>query len=291
MLFGGGKKEVIPTWQQFVLGGLSGCGASLCTHPMDTIKVRMQLSGMNTKESTQEGIIRTGIRVTKTEGLLALYKGLSASLLRQATYTTARFGLYLKIKEVLEKTGPMPWYSKLAASMLAGSGGAIVGSPADVVLVRMQADGKAPPHLRNNYKNAFDGLFRIAKNEGILSWWRGSGPNVYRAALMSAGQLASYDQSKQVLLQTGYFKDNIITHFTASLIASFVATVLTNPLDVVKTRLMNQKQGAVGEFAYSSMTDCFTKILKNEGPMGLYKGFLPFFCSSWTSNNSDFYIL
>src|SRR5690242_5294756 len=53
-----------------------------------------------------------------------------------------------------------------------GSGGAIVGSPADVVLVRMQADGKAPPELRNNYKNAFDGLYKIAKNEGILNWFR-----------------------------------------------------------------------------------------------------------------------
>jgi solute carrier family 25 oxoglutarate transporter 11 len=66
----------------------------------------------------------------------------------------------------------MPLYQKFAASMIAGAGGSLVGSPADVVLVRMQADGKAPPELRHNYKNAFDGLYRIAKSEGIASWWR-----------------------------------------------------------------------------------------------------------------------
>jgi len=278
MSFGGTKKEAIPTWQQFVLGGLSGCGASLCTHPLDTIKVRMQLSGMNTKASTGEGIFTTGLKVTRNEGLFALYKGLSASLLRQATYTTARFGFYLKLKDIFEKksSGPMPWYSKLMVSMIAGSGGAIVGSPADVVLVRMQADGKKPLNQRANYKNVFDGLYRIAKEEGIGSWWRGCLPNVYRAALMSAGQLASYDQAKQFLLLTPYFKDNTVTHFTASLIAAFVATVLTNPLDVIKTRIMDRKKGDLG-IAYKGSLDAFMQISKTEGLRGLYKGFIPFF--------------
>jgi hypothetical protein len=237
----------------------------------------MQLSGMGSKASG-EGIMATALNVTKQEGPLALYKGLSASLLRQATYTTSRFGFYLKLKDIFEtNSGPMPWYQKLPASMLAGAGGALVGSPADVVLVRMQADGKAPPELRVNYKNAFDGLAKLAKTEGIMSWWKGCGPNVYRAALMSAGQLASYDQAKQLLLTTPYFKDNTFTHFTASLLAAFVATVLCNPLDVIKTRIMNQKKGEHGMVVYKGSFDCAAQILKTEGPMGFYKGFVPFF--------------
>ena len=65
----------------------------------------------------------------------------------------------------------------------------------------------------------------MAKSEGISSWWKvkllffvsviffkGSAPNVYRAALMSVGQLTAYDQAKQILLQL-HFKDNTLTHF------------------------------------------------------------------------------
>lgn len=270
-----GKKEVLPTWQQFALGGLSGCSAAMCTHPFDTIKVRMQLAEVGVK-GVSVGMWGTGTRLIQQEGALALYRGLTASLLRQATYTTARFGFYLKLKEQFEKNGPMPLYQKFLASMLAGSGGAIFGSPADVVLVRMQADGKKPVNERVNYKNAFDGLYRIAKAEGIGAWWNGCLPNVYRAALMSAGQLASYDQSKQLLLKTPYFKDNTATHFTASLIAALVATILTNPFDVVKTRIMDHKKGDKG-VAYKGSLDALVKISQSEGLRGLYKGFLPFF--------------
>lgn len=156
--------------------------------------------------------------------------------------------------------------------MVAGAGGAMVGSPADVILVRMQADGKLPVDQRRNYKNAFNGIFRIIKDEGPLKLWKGCFPNVGRAMLMTAGQLASYDQAKQFLLTTPYFEDNRKTHFTASLIAGFVASVITSPVDVVKTRIMNQKDAA-----YKNAIDCGFKILASEGPFGFYKGFTPYF--------------
>jgi hypothetical protein len=50
-------------------------------------------------------------------------------------------------------------------------------------------------------------------NVFIVASLQGSGPNMYRAMLMTAGQIASYDQFKQIMLQSGYFKDNTTTHF------------------------------------------------------------------------------
>lgn len=222
-----------------------------------------------------DGMLKTGLNVLSKEGIPAIYKGLSASLLRQGTYTTARFGLYLQIKDAMAPDGNLSLFKKFAVSMLAGAGGSLVGSPADVVLVRMQADGKLPAEKRRNYKHAFDGLYRIAKEEGIAALWKGCLPNLNRAMFMSAGQLASYDQAKQILLQTPLFKDNIVTHFTASLIAAFVATVLTNPLDVVKTRIMNQSKESTQ--LYKNSIDCGIKIFKIEGLGGFYKGFVPYF--------------
>lgn len=55
------------------------------------------------------------------------------------------------------------------------------------------------------YKNVFDALFRIIKEEGILTLWRGAIPTMGRAMVVNAAQLASYSQAKQALLDSGNF--------------------------------------------------------------------------------------
>eukprot|EP00026_Physarum_polycephalum_P012494 Phypoly_transcript_12811.p1 GENE.Phypoly_transcript_12811~~Phypoly_transcript_12811.p1 ORF type:complete len:298 (+),score=35.64 Phypoly_transcript_12811:154-1047(+) len=270
MGFGGKSNE--PTWLPFIVGGLSGMGAAAATHPIDLLKVRMQLYGESGKEMGRVGLFKTAVLIAK-DGPLAFYKGLSASLLRQATYTTTRFGAYDFFKDQLTKgqqTQVLPLYQKVVVSVAAGCVGAIVGTPSDVVMVRMQADGKQPVELRRNYKNVFDGLFRIVREEGIFNMFRGCTPNVVRGGLMTAGQIASYDQAKQMMLQSGFFKDNISTHFIASFFASIVATTVTSPVDVVKTRVMTASN------LYSGTLDCFVKTFRNEGIGAFYKGYLPY---------------
>jgi len=169
-------------------------------------------------------------------------------------------------------------WKSIACSMAAGAGGAIAGSPADVVLVRMQADGKLPVEQRRGYKNAIDGLAKIVRDEGPMALTRGCIPNIYRAMLMTAGQLTSYDQAKGLILKHTEMKDGTALHITASMIAAFIASVITNPMDVIKTRIMNQaKSAAPGTQVYTSSVDCALKIIKHEGPQGLWKGFIPFF--------------
>ncbi|EGD79642.1 dicarboxylate carrier protein [Salpingoeca rosetta] len=117
-------------------------------------------------------------------------------------------------------------------------------------------------------------LVRIIREEGIGKLYSGLGPNVIRAMLMTAGQLASYDTFKQLLLTTtgGLFKDNLVTHFTASTLAGGVATLLTQPVDVVKTRVMAATPGT-----YSSALQCAGMTLKQEGPLAFFRGMVPAF--------------
>lgn len=63
-------------------------GATLFVQPLDLIKNRMQLSG---KKTTTLSI---ATNILKNEGFFAFYNGLSAGLLRQASYTTVRLGVY-----------------------------------------------------------------------------------------------------------------------------------------------------------------------------------------------------
>lgn len=81
-------------------------------------------------------------------------------------------------------------------------------------------------------------------------------------------QLACYDQAKQLVLGTGVMGDNILTHFLSSFIAGGCATFLCQPLDVLKTRLMNSK----GE--YTGVLHCLRETAKL-GPLAFYKGLVP----------------
>jgi len=287
MAFAGDVK--LSTGAGFIVGGAASMSSAVCTHPLDVLKVRLQVSGEGVKVKTTS--ITAELLAMGKKGLPGFYQGLSGSLLRQATYSATRFGVYSPIKNVLSgknKDKPLPFIKKIAAGMLSGGCGAMVGTPADLVMVRMQADGKKPPAERNNYKNAFDGLYKITKSKGILALWRGCTPTVVRAMLVTAGQLATYDQIKQNML--GYpklFKDNYITHAIASISAGFVATVVTNPVDTAKTRIMvdqlvDKKIGSsplqtpIGP-KYTNMFQAMYITARHEGFFALYKGFWPTF--------------
>lgn len=83
-----------------------------------------------------------------------------------------------------------------------------------------------PPDQRRNYKNALDGLIRLIREEGSSALTRGLLANTSRGVLMTAGQLASYDEFKNLILKTKLMGDNLATHFTASFMAGFVATTM-----------------------------------------------------------------
>lgn len=284
----------------FVEGGIASIIAGCTTHPLDLIKVRMQLQGENqapvqslrpslafqttTTASTihpppptRVGPITVGVRIVQQDGVRALFNGVSATVLRQTLYSTTRMGLYdvLKQKWTDPQTKSMPLPRKIAAGLIAGGIGAAVGNPADVAMVRMQADGRLPPAQRRNYKSVVDAITRMAKQEGVTSLWRGSSLTVNRAMLVTASQLASYDQIKETILRKGLMRDGLGTHVTASFAAGFVAAVVTNPVDVIKTRVMNMKVEPGAAPPYSGALDCALKTVRAEGPMALYKGFIP----------------
>lgn len=98
---------------------------------------------------------------------------------------------------------PLPLYQKALCGLTAGAIGACVGSPADLALIRMQADATLPAAQRRHYTNAFHALYRIVADEGVLALWKGAGPTVVRAMALNMGMLASYDQSVE------FFKDNL----------------------------------------------------------------------------------
>lgn len=226
------RERRLPRWY---FGGLASAGAACCTHPLDLIKVHLQ-----TQQEGKTSIIKLTKNIIKKEGVLALYAGISASLCRQLTYSTTRFGIYEVAKQNLQNDS---FFAKVGIAAIAGAAGGFVGTPADMVNVRMQNDIKLPPEKRRNYKHAIDGLVRVYREEGVRRLFSGASTATSRAVFMTIGQLSFYDQVKMLLLRSGVFSDNMVTHFLSSLTAGAIATSLTQPLDVLKTRSMNARPG------------------------------------------------
>lgn len=255
------------TVKPYVNGGASGMIATCCIQPLDIVKVRIQLGQQGSPLAIAGNII-------KNEGFGTLYKGLSAGLLRQATYTTARLGLFQNFMDQLKKYNEgqaIPLYQKAGAGLAAGGLGAIFGSPADLSLIRMQADGTLPPEKRRNYKNVGDALIRTVKDEGVGGLFTGAGTTAVRAMALNMGMLASNEQAKEMIIAAGYPGAPAV--FGASAIAGFFASFFSLPFDYVKTQLQKQQPLPDGTLPYKGTLDCFVKTVAEGGPLKLWTGF------------------
>eukprot|EP00871_Galdieria_phlegrea_P004645 jgi/Galph1/5181/GphlegSOOS_G3835.1 len=271
---------------QFVFGGTSGMTATCVVQPIDLVKTRLQLSGEGMKGAPTAGFFKTFAGVVEREGFFGLYRGLSAGLFRQVTYTTTRLGVFGALRDAMDKmaTQPPPFYLKVAAGLTAGAIGAFVGTPAEVALIRMTSDGRLPLDQQRRYKHVFDALIRIVREEGVFTLWRGASPTVGRAMALNAAQLSTYDQAKQfaynlykkIVVSSGLVGDHIGAHAVASSVAGFCASAVSLPLDMAKTRVQNMKT-VDGKAPYNGMLDCIAKVVKYEGFFALWKGFWPFF--------------
>ncbi|RDW75845.1 putative dicarboxylate carrier protein [Coleophoma crateriformis] len=211
------------------------------------------------------------------DGIPSLWAGISASVLRQTTYSTTRFGLYNYLARALKQRSGSVELSAASTMTCAGVAGGIaglVGNPTEVVLVRMCTDGVKAPEQKYRYHNALNGLLRIAKDEGVQTFTKGIGPNVIRSVLMNVSQIAVYTKAKSQLLSSRVLslKDGLPVHILASLAAGTVATTVCAPADVLKSRLQSAasvKGKRVG------MLSVITESMKNEGPGFLMKGWTP----------------
>jgi len=239
----------------------------------------------------RQTLIGTGLNVMRTEGTTAIYRGLSANLMRQCSYIGTKFGVYNMAKmQVVDEKGNLSFAGKCGCGLGAGAVGAVVGTPADMCMVRMQADGRLPAAERRNYKNGFDALRRVVAEEGVLTLWRGCLPTVQRGMLITAAQLAVYDDVKEKLKSNYAISEGLPLHFSASMVAAAVASLVSNPIDVAKTRLQNMRP-VDGVMPYKNMVDCLLKTIRNEGPLSPYKGLGPTFARQAPLNVTIFIAL
>ncbi|XP_052756776.1 mitochondrial uncoupling protein Bmcp [Galleria mellonella] len=266
-------------WRPFVYGGLASIVAEFGTFPIDTTKTRLQVQGQKIDprhvELRYTGMVDCFIKTSQQEGVKALYCGIWPAVLRQATYGTIKFGTYYSMKKAIAKhradggTKEHLLTNTFCAAFAGGLSSAIA-NPTDVLKVRMQTGTER------------GGVARCAaatwRREGARGLWRGAGATAQRAAVIAAVELPAYDACKRRLLPA--LGDAPPNHLASSLLASLGSAVASTPLDVVRTRLMNQRRvkdhiASQHEVIYKGTIDCFMQTVRNEGFLALYKGFVP----------------
>jgi solute carrier family 25 (mitochondrial oxoglutarate transporter), member 11 len=270
-------------WKSFVAGGVAAMVGGSVVHPIDVIKVRQQLFGMKdgfgvgsswVARARTTSFAATASALLKEEGAAGLFRGVTAGLLRQAAFVGTKFVLYEQLKQrAADGNGELAFSARVGCGLAAGTGGALVGNPFDLAMVRMQADGKLPLDMQRGYNNGLEAIARIVREEGAGTLWRGCQATVARGAIITASQFAIYDQAKYDLARFGLVRDGPANSVAASLVASVASGIASNPVDVAKGRLFYmQRRTKDGQWPYKGMVDCMFKTAKQEGVVALWRG-------------------
>ncbi|KAI7885689.1 mitochondrial carrier [Lichtheimia hyalospora FSU 10163] len=174
------------------------------------------------------------------------------------------------------------WYKEFAQGhenlkhSIAGAGAGIVSSvvtcPLDVVKTRLQNQGKLEPGIVV-YRGTVGTLSRIWKEEGIRGLYRGLGPTILGYIPTWAIYFTAYDYFKHRWGKEFGHNKAWLVHIASAMSAGAASTSLTNPLWVIKTRMMTQNERTA--YRYKNTLDAFITIGRQEGIRGYYKGLGP----------------
>uniref|UniRef100_A0A8C6TK84 Solute carrier family 25 member 25 n=1 Tax=Neogobius melanostomus TaxID=47308 RepID=A0A8C6TK84_9GOBI len=152
--------------------------------------------------------------------------------------------------------------------LVAGGGAGAVSrtctAPLDRLKVLMQVHAS-----KRNSMNIASGFAQMIREGGVRSLWRGNGMNVVKIAPESAIKFMAYEQIKR-LMGSKQETLGIPERFVAGSLAGAIAQSSIYPMEVLKTRLALGKTGQ-----YTGILDCVKHVLKKEGVIAFYKGYVP----------------
>ncbi|XP_071947833.1 mitochondrial adenyl nucleotide antiporter SLC25A24-like [Antedon mediterranea] len=160
------------------------------------------------------------------------------------------------------KTGM--WWRQLVAGGVAGAVSRTFTAPLDRLKVILQVIGSKKQNI-----SLISGFKHMYREGGMLSFWRGNGINVLKIAPETALKFYAYERYKQMLHTEGT-DIQIHQRFVAGSLAGATAQTIIYPMEVLKTRLAIRKTGQ-----YKGILDCARQVLRNEGFVSFYRGYVP----------------
>ena len=259
------------TLLQFVAGGVAGIVARSVVAPIDRVKILMQTQHVMAAQRGASAIKYHGLMqslrtIVAEEGVKGLWRSNLANIIRVAPYSATQFASYDYYKAYLGIGGPGQQKGKLEQLQqrllcggLAGLTATTVTHPLDVVRLRVATDMEI--------RGATDAFVQLIREGGFKNLYRGYLPTVVSLCPFIAVNFATFDTLKSAIYPDG--KPGIAGTLALGASSGLIAQSVCHPLDTIRRRL--QMKGQV----YSGMTDCVTKIAREEGLQGFYRGVVP----------------
>ncbi|KAI7881852.1 mitochondrial carrier [Lichtheimia hyalospora FSU 10163] len=259
-----------------VAGGSAGLMEACTCHPLDTVKVRMQLSrNHNTKKL---GFFGVGTKIVRNESFWALYKGLGAVVAGIVPKMAVRFSSFEMYKSwMADANGKVSTTGVFFAGLAAGTTEAVaVVCPADLVKIRLQSQrhSLADPLEIPKYRSAPHALFTIIKEEGFGALYKGVGLTALRQATNQAANFTAYQELKH--LGKKIQKVEELPSYQTLVIGGISGAMgpLSNaPIDTIKTRI--QKSTKLTGSGWERVKFVSSEIYNKEGFRAFYKGLTP----------------
>jgi len=260
-------------------GGISGAVSKTITAPLEKVKLAIQNQDSNPRILSGEMKRYTGMgncfsRHISELGATSLWRGNVANCVRYVP--TAAFNLMFKdtIKNLFPKTDKNKDFATFAAVQVAS--GALAGGLTNTLvypLIYVRTVLGADLGVVKKYTWMGDCLAKTVKEGGVMSLYNGIGPSTIGIVVYRGVQFGLQDTIKAF---NPYQKDftviGIVSKFIVAQIAVSVSGVAAYPFDTLQRRLQIEASKPKAEQMYNGMSDCFSKILKQEGPKGFFKG-------------------
>lgn len=265
--------------KDFLMGGISAAIAKTATAPIERVKLILQLQHIMEDlppEKKYKGPVDCFFRVSREEGVISLWRGNLANIIRYFPTQAFNFAFKEQYKNLIAKFLGKPdpkkefgkfFMSNLLSGGLAGTTSLMLVYPLDFARTRLATDMKTTNSERQ-FNGLMDCLQKIVKSDGVNGLYRGFVISAVGIFFYRAAYFGLYDSSKEF---TG--KDaNLAVKFIVAQIVVTLSGLISYPLDTVRRRLMKQSGKKGAEVNYTGTIDAFNKILAKEGPRGFFKG-------------------
>ncbi|THG98542.1 hypothetical protein EW026_g3663 [Hermanssonia centrifuga] len=178
-------------WELIAGGSAGGCQV-VFTNPLEIVKIRLQMQGEAAK---LEGAVPKGAaHIIRQLGLVGLYKGASACLLRDIPFSAIYFPAYAHLKKDIFNEGyngkQLSFVETLTSAAVAGMPAAYFTTPADVVKTRLQTEAKTG---QTHYKGMADAFVKIYREEGFKAFFKGGPARIIRSSPQFGFTLVAYE--------------------------------------------------------------------------------------------------
>ncbi|XP_062939598.1 solute carrier family 25 member 43 isoform X2 [Cynocephalus volans] len=244
--------------QRLLCAGLAGALSLSLTAPLELVTVMAQVGVVR---GHAQGPWATGRRVWRAEGPRALWKGNAVACLRLFPCSAVQLAAYRKFVVLFtDDLGHISQWSSIMAGSLAGMVSTIVTYPTDLIKTRLIVQNMLEP----SYRGLLHAFSTIYQQEGFLALYRGVSLTVL--VYMNLEKIWNGPRDRFSLLQ----------NFANVCLAAVVTQTLSFPFDTVKRKMQAQSpylphHGGV-DVHFSGAMDCFQKIVKTQGVLGLWNG-------------------